>query len=359
LVEAELQKKANTADVDSERALKVDLNEIDGKFAKFEELLAKKADMGHTHEDLAVRTHMEGELAKKADKDHTHQDLVQSLALKTKDLSAKLADKADQSLVEAELQKKANTADVDSERALKVDLNEIDGKFAKFEELLAKKADMGHTHEDLAVRTHMEGELAKKADKDHTHQDLVQSLALKVDKEDMEGKLALKVDKRTADARAAFVDEELRKKAGQEQLSAYAMKVQKELDVALQEIIRFEASSAELTKDSQPTIQKVSRILKEHPQLKVMIEGHTGCKCIKKSVGSNERERSPKKARTSLESDSHSEPHCRAIQLSEDRANAVLVALQAHGCTNQFQHEGHGCLQRIGMAVKIFPVAGQ
>merc|ERR1740123_2529782 len=115
----------------------------------------------------------------------------------------------------------------------------IDGKVAKFEELLAKKADMGHTHKDLAVRTHMEGELAKKADKDHTHQDLVQSLALKV-------------DKRTADARAAFVDEELRKKAGQEQLSAYAMKVQKELDVALQEIIRFEASSAELTKDSQP-----------------------------------------------------------------------------------------------------------
>merc|ERR1719445_2611600 len=198
---------ANTADVDSERALKVDLSEIDGKFAKFEELLAKKADMGHTHEDLAVRTHMEGELAKKADKDHTHQDLVQSLALKTKDLSAKLADKADQSLVEAEMQKKANTADVDSERALKVDLNEIDRKVAKFEELLAKKADMGHTH-----------------------QDLVQSLALKVDKEDMEGKLALKVDKRTADARAAFVDEELRKKAGQEQLSAYAMKVQKELD---------------------------------------------------------------------------------------------------------------------------------
>jgi len=127
-------------------------------------------------------------------------------------------------------------------------------------------------------------------------------------------------------------------------LSDSARRAYDELESLLKvEHIDFDVSSAKLKKDC-PIIARLAAVLQKYPALKICVEGHAGCKCIPAAAAAS----STKSAKT-----------CKAIELSKQRAAAVVLALQAKGCKSSMVSKGHGCLHRIGMAVKIFPASGQ
>jgi len=149
-------------------------------------------------------------------------------------------------------------------------------------------------------------------------------------------------------ARAALVDAELAKKTGKDFLTAQlanlsekAKEVSTKLQVALKEEIEFTPCKAELTREGKKIVAKAAEVLIKNPDMKINVEGHTGCRCI---AGGGQ----PKKGQG-----------CKAMDLSKDRATAVVDHLRSLQCTNQFDSVSHGCIYRVGMAVKIFPARGQ
>jgi outer membrane protein OmpA-like peptidoglycan-associated protein len=236
-------------------------------------------------------------------------------------------------------------------RPTKCELNqELDKKACKIqvEDALKRKADSVHVDAEFAKRMHTEHVLAELAKKpDHSHID------------DLKSELALKADKSHVDARAAYVDAELEKKTGKDFLEAQiaglskeARAVTKDIEVAMKEEIAFEASSANLLPAAKKIINKVAAVLKKHEAMKICIEGHTGCKCaIDPKSGST--------GASPLKRNSSSQFGCKAVELSNSRAASVIEALKQAGCKNEMVSKGHGCVYRVGMAVKIFPAKGQ
>merc|ERR1719181_2312296 len=91
--------------------------------------------------------------------------------------------------------------------------------------------------------------------------------------------------------------------------------------------ITFEPSSHILTADGKKLLREIAPILKQHPELAMQVEGHTGCKCIP-SDASRRVAGSPsaKRARGA---------DCKAIDLSENRARSCVEFLQTQGCQNK------------------------
>jgi len=148
---------------------------------------------------------------------------------------------------------------------------------------------------------------------------------------------------------AAFVDTDLSKKSGSDFLAAQvahlswaAKTTLKALESALTGEIGFTPSSHVLTNPGLKIVKKVADVLQAHPTMTIRVEGHTGCKCI---AGAGQ----PKTGQQT----------CKAVALSQSRAESVITALKNLGCQNKFLSTGHGCTYRVGLTTKVFPAAGQ
>eukprot|EP00930_Biecheleria_cincta_P039889 TRINITY_DN27372_c0_g1_i2.p1 TRINITY_DN27372_c0_g1~~TRINITY_DN27372_c0_g1_i2.p1 ORF type:complete len:608 (-),score=66.79 TRINITY_DN27372_c0_g1_i2:126-1898(-) len=135
-------------------------------------------------------------------------------------------------------------------------------------------------------------------------------------------------------------------------LSETAWKAHKEIQIALKSDIGFEASSDELTSVGRRIVKKVASVLNRHSSLQVCIECHTGCKCHDSDLKTGPLSPARRK-------NDGGESGCKAMDLSQRRAKAVVDALKSAGCKNVFTSTGHGCRYRVGMAVKIIPAKGQ
>jgi len=312
-LKAELDKKADR----EELAVKADLNELDKIKAELDKELKAEFDQKVSITERKLKADL---------------GYVDTIFVKMPDheaLKTEVAKKADLDPMAAELAKKADKAELaakaTAELKLKADLSYVDSDFVK-------KPD----HETMKeLYEGLNCELAKKAAIEYVDEGL--------DK---------KVDKVRFDARAKEVDDEMKKKACavamgdlEKKYSATAEKANKELEVVLKEHIDFKASSSVLEKSGEAIVKKVAKVLQKYPTMKINVEGHSGCTCMRASAGPA----SPAKSKNK----------CKAIQLSNDRAGSVIEALKKEGCTNEMLHKGHGCTHRIGMAVKIFAVEGQ
>eukprot|EP00928_Gymnodinium_smaydae_P030238 TRINITY_DN22539_c0_g1_i1.p1 TRINITY_DN22539_c0_g1~~TRINITY_DN22539_c0_g1_i1.p1 ORF type:complete len:385 (+),score=75.56 TRINITY_DN22539_c0_g1_i1:70-1224(+) len=352
-LETELLKRPERSALDA----KADKLYVDTHFARTDYVsieLSRKADKEYTIVELAKKTEkafLENQLSLYLMK----AQYVDDMRLKADDqfVQVELERKADKAFITSALEKKANAACVEMRLASKADQTYVDDELllkvdkSCLASELAKKANMSSVDVELGklvqqmqkkvdkeVAEHEFAKLENKADKTY----VLGELLSKADKSEIESLISAKADK-------DYVDSELGKKAGLDVYSELARKVMKELDIALQETINFQSCSAILDKSAYPVLRKVASILKKYPDMNICVEGHTGCTCVS-SIGAG----SPaKRARR----------ECKAIELSNERAQAVGRALMEAGCTNSMRFRGYGCVQRIGMAVKIFPARGQ
>eukprot|EP00933_Yihiella_yeosuensis_P061691 TRINITY_DN6451_c0_g1_i12.p1 TRINITY_DN6451_c0_g1~~TRINITY_DN6451_c0_g1_i12.p1 ORF type:complete len:413 (+),score=111.68 TRINITY_DN6451_c0_g1_i12:209-1447(+) len=405
------------------RQTKADVRYVDSKVQEINTALESKAEKQVVEATLnkkADKASVEAELKNKITSDYMVKYVDSKVketntALQTKAdkqvVEATLNKKADKASVEAELNNKITAVYVDEALEGKANTQYVNSKIQQVDTLLSSKADLKYVDDELGKRAHkdamtkvlkiyVDDELQNYAKKIPTEAELkrlddikADKTTLAADKTAMQAALdqraaavdaamkerADKVDaamKERADKvdaamkdRAAKVDAELAKKTGKDFLEAQlaglsdtARKAHREIEVALKEEIDFEASKSTLSKNSAPIIKKVANVLKKHPTLNLCVEGHTGCKCHREEhhlpdtgVGASPA-RSPARKRLST---GKAKDGCKAVELSNSRAASVIEALRQAGCDNQMFPAGHGCYFRVGMAVKIFPQAGQ
>merc|ERR1719428_510267 len=312
-VAAELSRKADHVHTVIELREKIDQSAtktyVDDELGRVAAELAGKADSVHMVHMMTELHEKVGEFVKKADLD-----------AELRRLGAEITPKSTGGDVAAELSKVEHVHAVVELRE-KIDQSAtktyVDAELGRVAAALAGKADSVHMVHTVTELHEKVGEFVKKTDLD------VELLRLVAEPESPQ--------LRSGPAPPVNLSESARR--------AYV-----ELESVLKvEHIDFVVSSAKLQKDC-PIIARLAAVLLKYPALKICVEGHAGCKCIPAAA---------------IASSTKSAKMCKAIELSKQRAASVVLALQAKGCKNSMVSKGHGCLYRIGMAVKIFPASGQ
>jgi len=138
-----------------------------------------------------------------------------------------------------------------------------------------------------------------------------------------------------AAAEAARLAAERQRKAEEDAKTAAASAArQAEADRMLADILarplEFNPNKAEIKDTGFEKIRQLAAVLVNFQDLRVEVQGHTGCKCEEKGY-------SP----------------CKLMELSRERANTVMEAIKKEGITNEMTCEGFGCDKKVGMKVVL------